>query len=549
VSVGVAVVLPVLLLAALVAGGRAAALARRVSVWAPLVLLWPLLTGERADWPATLLGLGLGVDAVSAPLALLTAVAWSLAGWFGLASVRAEARGYWIGWAASLAGMTMTLLAQSLSAFYVGYVVVSLAAYLLVVQARDAAAWRAGRVYLVMALAGEAAVLSGVLVLAGHYGNVDLGLLAGPGLEAGRDAASVLLLAGFAVKLGIVPLHVWLPLAHPIAPVPASAVLSGVIVKAGLLGWLRLLPPGGLDAVPTGQALLTLGLVTAFAGVLLGLTQAKLKTVLAYSTVSQMGLVLVAYALLYLTPGSEAALPAAVGLFALHHGLNKAALFLACGCAPGASRLRMLLVALPALSLAAAPLTTGWLAKTWLKRGVDLGIELGTLPALGYGALTLTSAATALLMVRVWRLARETRDPGPALHPAWALATAAALTLPWAYAARAGLLVSPSPSGLWAATWPLIVAAAVAAVALRLGWRRVAVPEGDLVVLAERALAWRGWTGPKAAPLERRPRRGSRLSAAGARLAGLEARLRELPVVGLVTLLLSGLLWLALRLG
>jgi formate hydrogenlyase subunit 3/multisubunit Na+/H+ antiporter MnhD subunit len=68
-----------------------------------------------------------------------------------------------------------------------------------------------------------------------------------------ESPARWLLLAGFAVKLGILPLHLWLPLAHPVAPVPASAILSGVIVKAGLIGWLRFVPALPDDPAVIGQ--------------------------------------------------------------------------------------------------------------------------------------------------------------------------------------------------------------------------------------------------------------------------------------------------------
>ena len=89
--------------------------------------------------------------------------------------------------------------------------------------------------------------------------------------------------------MGLVPLHVWLPLAHPAAPMPASAVLSGAIIKAGVIGLIRFLPFDG--ALPDWGAVLTaVGLLTAFYGVAVGITQANPKTVLAYSSVSQMGL-------------------------------------------------------------------------------------------------------------------------------------------------------------------------------------------------------------------------------------------------------------------
>ena len=98
------------------------------------------------------------------------------------------------------------------------------------------------------------------------------------------------LILGFGLKMGLVPLHVWMPLAHPVAPIPASAVLSGIIVKAGVIGLIRFLPLE-VPSPDWGMALVGLGLLTAFYGVLVGLTQPHAKTILAYSTVSQMGVV------------------------------------------------------------------------------------------------------------------------------------------------------------------------------------------------------------------------------------------------------------------
>ena len=545
-TVAIAVVLPLLTALLATRRGRAAALGRRLAPVASAALLLPLLSGEHVDWPWALLGLRLGVEPWVEPYVWLTAVAWSLAAWFAHDTVTGDTRRFWLGWSFSLWGMVLVVLAQSLVAFYLGYVAVSLAAYLMIVHARSDAAWRAGRVYLVLALAGEAAIVSGVLILAGFYGNVELALLATPELKAGLEASRVLLLVGFAVKLGIVPLHVWLPLAHPIAPVPASAILSGVIVKAGLLGWLKLAPVQGIDAAATAPWLVALGLVTAFAGALLGLTQAKLKTVLAYSTISQMGLVLVAYAALAFATDGGAAL-AVLGLLALHHGLTKAALFLACGCAPGASRARSVLLAVPALSLAAAPLTTGYLAKTWLKRAVDTGIELGALPEVTYTVIALSSTATALIMWRAWRLAMRERDETTALHPAWALLTLAALTVPWIWAAQAGLLVTPTLNGSWTATWPLLLALALVVAARATRRPGLRLPEGDVVVWAERLVERMRLPGP---PSPRRAARTARPRARLGRVLGAaEAGMRELPVVGLAMLLVGVVLALVLWVG
>jgi L-aminopeptidase/D-esterase-like protein len=108
-----------------------------------------------------------------------------------------------------------------------------------------------------------------------------------------RDVTILLLLLGFGLKAGLVPLHVWLPLAHPAAPMPASAVLSGAIIKAGIIGLVRFLPFEA-GAPGWGIALGALGLFGAFYAVAFGVLQRNPKTILAYSSVSQMGVVMAA---------------------------------------------------------------------------------------------------------------------------------------------------------------------------------------------------------------------------------------------------------------
>src|SRR5215470_16478408 len=104
-----------------------------------------------------------------------------------------------------------------------------------------------------------------------------------------RGAAMTLLILGFGLKIGLVPGHVWMPLAYTAAPIPAAAALSGAAVKAGVIGLIRFLPLG--PAMPRwGEALAAAGLFSAFYGVIIGLTQKHPKTVLAYSSISQMGL-------------------------------------------------------------------------------------------------------------------------------------------------------------------------------------------------------------------------------------------------------------------
>ncbi|MCC5794621.1 MAG: NADH/ubiquinone/plastoquinone (complex I) [Chromatiales bacterium] len=539
--IALALLLPWLLLPLALAGPR---LMQAALVLAPLPLLaTALLPPDTLDAPALLLGGAFSSDAALAPLRLLGGLGWLLAGLFAARWAGTDRR-LALFWLATLGGQALALLAGNIADFYLGYVTMTLAAFGLVVHAGTTAAWRAGRIYLLLAFAGEALILAGLLLLGARYGNAALDSLPGQLMADGAGAAGPLLLVGFAVKLGIVPLHAWLPLAHPVAPVPASAILSGVIVKAGLLGWLRFIPPEPVSGLPLGL-LAGLGLFTAFFAVAAGLCQQKLKTVLAYSTISQMGLLLAAVTASFLTGGGTVL----ALLFALHHGLNKIALFLAAGCAVGASRLRALMFALPALALAGLPLTSG----AWVKEALKDALGASGLAGLAL-PFALSSTGTLLLMLHAFRLARRDRDVGARLNPAWPMAVLLALLLPSLWLGQAGLAPMPGPGKLIDALWPLLLA-----VLLWVAWRRlpggyrrrqIHVPEGDIVVWLEylgRRIAglWRQeWALRKPEPDPASLRRLSQ------RIRRVEIMLLRLPIVGGAMLLIMLLLWvLALQPG
>lgn len=503
---------------------------RQTGLWlSPAVLLLLGMIGEQAETTLALewllLGGSLSVDAINRPLLLLAGIGWLLAGWFALDRITQSPAVFARFWLLTLAGQALALLSTHMAGFYAGYVVMTLAAFGLVVHSGRAEAWRAGRVYLWLALAGEALILTGLLLLSGRYANAAFAeLLIRVPVDGG--GAPWFLLAGFAVKLGVVPLHIWLPLAHPVAPVPASAVLSGLLVKAGLLGMLRFVPPGSL---PDVQWLAVLGLCTAFYAAMVGLGQRRLKTVLAYSTVSQMGLLLIAYAGVHQVAPDLAL--AAVSLFAVHHGINKISLFLAAGSQPGASRLRGLLFALPSLSLVGLPLLSGAFAKHLFKESLA-----ETSWAWVAGWLGLSSMATALLLLHAWRLASHQRRRAP-LHPAWPLSVLAGLLLPLCWAWQLGVLAWPDwgkwLDGLWPAAAAFALWMAWRRRPRRLHWRWPALPEGDLLTpiqgvwfavlsrLAKLAPQVSGWSQPAwrqpslAAAAERVERLATRLPVAG----------------------------------
>lgn len=443
-----------------------------------------LLPGAELSLPWLLVGARIDTGGLARPLLLLVSIAWSLAGWFAVSRVAHGLRRFAVFWLLALWGIQLAAVAGDLSLFYAGYAVMTLAAYGLVVHEGTGQARFAGRVYLSMAILAEGALLAGVLLVAMRYGPVPLALLPEAVPVSGPHAGITgwLLLLGFGVKIGVAGLHMWLPVAHPVAPVPASAILSGVIVKAGLVGLVRLVPPEAF--APQAQPwLLGLGLFTAFYGVLVGLTQSRLKTVLAYSTVSQMGLLFTA-AVVALFADSREALYPLIGLLLLHHGLNKTALFIGAGMAPLHGRLTIGLMALPALALAGLPLSSGALAKDGLKLALDGAPGAGLLVLL----LSLGSVGTALLLWHALSLARRVDQRAARLHPAWPLLVAAGIAVPWLWAASQGAVEPPSPGKVFDGLWPLALASL-----LLLAWRfaiarqgrgghRASIPEGDVLV-------------------------------------------------------------------
>jgi formate hydrogenlyase subunit 3/multisubunit Na+/H+ antiporter MnhD subunit len=528
--IAIALILPVVLLPAVL---RARWLGPAL-VAAPLPLLVLALFGEGAMQPALLLpGCGYAVEQVNRPLLLLAGAGWSIAGWFAADAVTQGRTRFGLCWLLTLAGQALALLAADLGSFYFGYTLMTVAAYGLVVHSGGDEARRAGRVYLVLAFAGEAMVLSGLLLLAGYFGNAEFSELASQSL-AGLGVAPWLLFAGFCVKMGIAPLHFWLPLAHPVAPAPASAILSGLLVKAGLLGVLRFLPQDSLE--PAGL-LLWLGLATAAFGALMGLTQPRLKTVLAYSTISQMGLALTGFAAV------QAAAPGAVAvvlLFALHHGMNKLALFLAAAHA-GAGRWARVLFVLPALALAGLPLTSGAMAKAGLKEALGASGAGVTL-----FALSVSSLLTTLLLLHAFRLFREQTKGFIRPHPAWVCAVIAGAALPWFWLLARGLPPAWGWQGAVDALWPPLLGAAVYLSIQRIGWGKAPrVPEGDVVVWFERAAAGIAAHVGNLRPLTAWWRPVWPRARGHAAMAGVESVLRGVAGAGLCLLaVLLGLWWL-----
>lgn len=354
-----------------------------------------------------------------------------------------------------LFGTTLALvLSRDLFNLYVCLELTSLLSFLLVgYESRPGSVW-ASLQYLILTTVGMILYLVGLGLVYGCLGTLSLGEIArlSPSLSDPALAVGVgLLLSGAAVKGGVFLLGLWLPQAHGRAPSSVSALLSGLVVKMGIVALLRI-----GEAFAVGQVLVALGLVTGFGSLIYALWERDIKFFLAYSTMSQLGYLLVGFGL-----GGGAAFGAL--LYALAHGLFKALLFLSAGEAiaeAGTRRIAGLAGRLSwgtALSLAVGtwaivglPPLPGFVAKEVLTQGAPPHVKWA-LFALGVG--------TAAAFTKLLPLLRP-GGRGPSWKGGLPLVLALLAFGGWGLANRPGLL---SP-GLWGGS---VLAAALG---IGLGW-------------------------------------------------------------------------------
>jgi formate hydrogenlyase subunit 3/multisubunit Na+/H+ antiporter MnhD subunit len=476
-----------------------------LAVFAPLPALAAALLAPVT--PILVLGpprlrLALALDLPGAILLGVSAILWIAAGWQALMTMRdSGSSGRFIAcWLAAMTGCLGAFVVADVVSLYAMLGVMTVGATGLVVHDETPRAWRAGGIYFGLALAGESVLLAGLVMASASAGGSLLISDAAVALVSSpqRDLMLWLIVGGLGLKAGIVPMHVWMPLAYPAAPVPASSVMSGAMVKVSIIGLIRFLP---LDtSLPEwGQAITMLGFLGAFYGVAVGLTQRDPRAVLAYSSVSQIGVIVAVLGIGLAAGDSSAAGNAA--FYASHHVLVKGALFLAIGVIiSGAGRRWQVLwpAVLLCLGLGGLPLTGGAVAKYAVKDQLDVG-------AVGWLAAASAVGTTWLMLHFVRRLAVLAEDggaPAPARVSAvpWLVMAVAALVVPWLlYPTLAGgaASVTLAPAALWAAAWPVVLGSVLAFLAqgAMTRWREIAA--GDVVFVldaAGRAVARTGRT-------------------------------------------------------
>ncbi|ANB02564.1 complex I subunit 5 family protein [Ectothiorhodospira sp. BSL-9] len=409
------------------------------------------------NWEAPL-GIDLRVDGLSAILLAMTAgvgLLVSLGALDSYASRRVPERMrryFWPLWLLLLSGLNGAYLSTDLFNLYVMLEVIALAAVGLTVLSGRIEAVRAGLEYMYASILGALLFLMGVGFVYLELGRLDFAGLLAANSSPALSAALALMVAGLALKTALFPLHVWLPQAHSNATAPASALLSALVVKVSLYIVLRLaqymLPPSEILVALIG----VLGLGAILWGSIQALRAERLKLLVAWSTVAQIGLIFVAFA----RAGADGVAESwkAAALLMLAHAIAKAAMFLAAGRikdeighdrirdldrSPIRPTLAQLSFAVAAISLVGLPPSLGFAGKWILMEGAMTN---------GYWHwIVVTMTATMLSVAYFSRVLtgflRFDRQRTPAgEHQGWALADAAPLTLAL-FALGLGLFAAP----------------------------------------------------------------------------------------------------------
>lgn len=388
----------------------------------------------RLSWDATHGAFSVEVDPLSAffllPVFVLSGLAAVYGGDYLMAYREKKSLGIpWFFFNIFVAGMVMVLIARTALLFLLAWEVMSIAAYCLVTFEHEKAEVReAGWIYLIATHLGVIFLFITFSLLGRYAGGLefrDFQTMSplGPGLSG---LVFVLALIGFGAKAGFVPFHVWLPEAHPAAPSHVSALMSGVMIKMGLYGILRILTFLGCPPSWWGQVMVGIGLLTGLVGISLAMHQRDAKRVLAYSSIENMGLIALALGTGLWGMAKHLPIVAVLGLGGalLHtwnHALMKGLVFLAAGSilhgtgTKDMERLGGLMKRMPwtgtamvfgGVAIAALPPLNGFVSK-WLmylgilKYGLTAGGSDGLAAILAAGLLSLIGGLAGIAFVRL----------------------------------------------------------------------------------------------------------------------------------------------------
>jgi hydrogenase-4 component B len=339
----------------------------------------------------------------------------------------------------TLAGTVGVPLAGDLLSLLIFFELMSLASYVLVIHNQTEEAYKAGDIYLYLGIFGGMCLLTGMGIFYYYCGSLAIApqtcLIYG--LNSNYIWAGLLMILGFAIKAGMVPLHIWLPKAHPVAPAPASALLSGIMIKTGAYGIIRVLnmiytPDSnaasleGMSALAgnlwaqlssAGYIIIWFGIITMFFGVLIAILQDNIKKMLACSSISQIGYIIMGIGVAaYL--GYEGAMGLGGAVYHIfNHAFFKSTLFLAAGAIVyltgelnmsklGGLKEKMpfttVVVLIASLGIIGMPLFNGYASKTLLHHAIVEAYEHHHIYSLFIAEkiFTITSAGTVCYFLK-----------------------------------------------------------------------------------------------------------------------------------------------------
>lgn len=237
-------------------------------------------------------------------------------------------------WLVTFASTVGVFLSTDLATTFIFFEIVSFASFVWVLHDESAEAISAAKTYLATAVFGGMIMLLGLVFLYEHTGTLAIAEIANATSNmpvTAKFASGILLLFGFAAKAGMIPLHIWLPKAHPVAPAPASALLSGVLTKVGVYGIVTVSVTMFYANAKWGAMLLIFGVATLLLGAFMALVSVNLKRTLACSSMSQIGFIVTGIAAASILGHHNSHAATGVILYMLNHSMMKLILFSAAG--------------------------------------------------------------------------------------------------------------------------------------------------------------------------------------------------------------------------
>jgi len=293
---------------------------------APVAVVIPGIMGE---------GLYLKLDDFRYIFVFLTSFIWLLVTYYStLYLIKYKNRNrYYAFFMLTLSSTIGTFISQDLLNLFTFFEMMSFSSYLLVIHDEDKYSHKAGASYFAAAIIGGMFLLMGLFLLYDYTGTLDIDLLPGrvEYLGAIRYVIAALMLVGFGVKAGMMPLHVWLPQAYTAAPSSATAILSGILSKTGVFGIILVSVVIMKGDIYISSTLLFLGFMTMLTGGVLAVFQKHLKRILAFSSMGQIGYIITGIGLIGILKGHGAIAVYGTLLHIINHSLLKVLLFLSAG--------------------------------------------------------------------------------------------------------------------------------------------------------------------------------------------------------------------------